>query len=287
MKLKELHIAFQDALFGLTDKEEINSFFFMLTEHFVKISRLQLALQPDLEINEEQRDLMLHALEGLKKERPIQYIIGKAFFYDLVFEVDENTLIPRPETEELVDWIVSDVKGVGIENPQVLDIGTGSGCIAITVAHELPKAAVLALDVSEKALEKAYNNAKLNKVNVTFKIQDILKVDSQMSDLPLCSVIVSNPPYVRELEKKEMKKNVLEYEPDTALFVSDGNPLLFYDKISDIALTNLEEGGLLYFEINQYLAKETKELVTSKGFKEVTLRKDIYGNYRMLKAIKA
>ncbi|WP_281765381.1 peptide chain release factor N(5)-glutamine methyltransferase [Neptunitalea lumnitzerae] len=286
MRLKELHIHFQKTLAALYDREEVNNFFFMLCQAFVNVTRVQLALRPDLEVTEQDEQRFREALSSLERETPIQYIIGEAHFYDLLFEVNEHTLIPRPETEELVDWIKSDLQDIGLQKPKIVDIGTGTGCIAISLAHLFSDALVTAIDISAGALETAYRNAEKNKVKVSFIQKDILAVAPNDADLGKYDVVVSNPPYVRELEKQEIKNNVLLYEPDTALFVSDDNPLIFYNKISDFAFEHLQPGGILYFEINQYLAEETKLLVASKGFKEVSLRKDIYGNYRMLKAIK-
>jgi release factor glutamine methyltransferase len=216
----------------------------------------------------------------LKKEKPIQYILGETEFYGLPFLVNENTLIPRPETEELVEWILESTK-YEEQNTKlnVLDIGTGSGCIAISLAKNLPSAQVSAIDVSEKALATAHKNAKINKVDVNFILKNILETESLDEKY---DVIVSNPPYVRNLEKEEIKPNVLEYEPHLALFVEDNDALLFYRKIAALAKKNLSENGKLYFEINQYLGKETVRLLEGMDFKNVILKKDVYGNDRMI-----
>jgi len=188
-------------------------------------------------------------------------------------------LIPRPETEELVDWIVKDSKNSS--SIRIIDIGTGSGCIAISLAKNLPNAEVFAIDISPEALKIAKHNAKINSVKVHFIETDILNTTTLSNTF---DVIVSNPPYVRELEKEQMQQNVLANEPHIALFVKNENPLLFYNKISDLAKTHLLKNGDLYFEINQYLGIETKALLKSKGFKNIELKKDIYAVNRMIKA---
>ncbi|SFU73321.1 release factor glutamine methyltransferase [Pustulibacterium marinum] len=288
MKLKEFHKQFQETLSSLYEKGEVNTFFFMLTEAFLGINRLQLALRPDLELTATDLAKMQQALEELKVERPIQYIIGKTEFYELEFLVNEDTLIPRPETEELVDWIVQDVKASENQSQRILDIGTGSGCIAISIANKLSKAEVSAIDLSEGALKVAHENAQLNSVTVNFVQQDILNVEESnaLFQNESLHVVVSNPPYVRNTEKRDMRNNVLQYEPKTALFVTDEDPLIFYVRIADFASEKLIQGGVLYFEINQYLAEETQKMVESKGFYNVEIRKDLRGNFRMLKAIK-
>ncbi len=259
-------------------KREIESFFYITATTYFKTTRVALAID-EREISSEDIAFFDKVILELKDYKPIQYIFGKTEFYGLTFKVDKNTLIPRPETEELVQWILEITKE--ITNPKILDIGTGSGCIAIALAKNKPQAEVFAIDISEKALETAQTNAQENKVVVHFEKRDILK--STFSDRKY-DIIVSNPPYVRELEKKEINKNVLNYEPHKALFVTDDNPLIFYDKIADFAQKNLTEKGILFFEINQYLGEETVEMIRQKGFSKVELKKDFYGNDRMIRA---
>jgi release factor glutamine methyltransferase len=242
-----------------------------------------LALQPDADLAEEQMAEWNAILKELLNEVPIQYLLGTTSFYGLDFEVNANVLIPRPETEELVDWILSDYKKEAIEDCKILDIGTGSGCIAIALAKNISQAEVAAIDVSKKALELAQTNAQTNGVAVAFLCQNILETEDLQGQF---DVIVSNPPYVRTLEKAEIKKNVLEHEPHLALFVDDNDALLFYRKIAALAQKNLKENGKLYFEINQYLGLEMIDLLNSMGFVAVELRKDIYGNDRMICATK-
>lgn len=278
MLLKQYKTHFFDSLKNIQDEQEIESFFFILTEYLHNIKRVDVALNPNFELSEDDVEKWNAILAELQLEKPIQYITRDAWFFRLRFEVNENTLIPRPETEELVEWILSSSI---IHHPSsILDIGTGTGCIPISLKTNLPKANVSAIDVSEKALEVAKRNAISNKVDISFIQANILEVEdlSQYFD-----IIVSNPPYVRNLEKEEIKKNVLDYEPHLALFVEDTDALLFYRKIAQLALKNLAPNGLLFFEINQYLGKETVELLENLGFKNIELKKDMYGNDRMIR----
>lgn len=282
MTVSSLKNKFIETLDSIYPKEEINSFFYLLTAHFLQLKRVDIALNPNLEIANDTSLLFTDALNKLKNEIPIQYIIGETEFFGLPFSVDKNTLIPRPETEELVEWIISETKLINQNSKlKILDIGTGSGCIAISLAKNLKNVEVWALDVSKKAIEIAKQNAKLNNVNIHFINADILTLKSLPQQF---DIIVSNPPYVRMLEKQEIKNNVLKNEPHLALFVSDENPLLFYDKIADLALKNLNKNGVLFFEINQYLGSKTIETLKNKGFTNIELRKDIFGNDRMIRA---
>ena len=231
-------------------------------------------------------------MTDLHNEKPIQYIIGETEFYRLPFYVNQHVLIPRPETEELVEWIISLPNSSQKEkNLNILDIGTGSGCIAISLAKNLPNASVFAIDISKKALQVAKQNAVLNEVTVEFIEYDILS--SNIIQTPSIrgknlnlkfDIIVSNPPYVRQLERQEIKNNVLNYEPHIALFVENDNPLLFYNHIIDFAKENLTKNGKLYVEINQYLGQETVTLLKEKGFTNIELKKDLFGNDRMVRA---
>ncbi len=294
MVIKTLKTHFFNSLRNIQDEQEIESFFFILTEYLHNLKRVDIALNPNFEISDAEVDKWNAILSELQQEKPIQYITGEAWFYGLRFEVNENTLIPRPETEELVEWIIESQKSkVQSQKLEILDIGTGTGCIPISLKSNLPQANVSAIDVSEKALKVAKRNAELNKVEINFIQANILEVED-LSQLPTSithhlssyNIIVSNPPYVRNLEKQEIKKNVLDYEPHLALFVEDTDALLFYRKIAQLALKNLTPNGLLFFEINQYLGKETVELLENLGFKNIELKKDIYGNDRMVKSEK-
>ncbi len=279
MIITDFKIHFFKELETLYPKTEIQSFFNLLMQYQLKLSRVDIALSPQLKITKSDLSLLKTALKKLKKQIPIQYIIGETEFYGLPFKINSSVLIPRPETEELVAWMLSDISSKSKIN--ILDIGTGSGCIAISLAKSLPNANVYAIDISSKAIKTANQNAKNNKVNVTFIEENILTANKLPKKF---DVIVSNPPYVRELEKNKMQNNVLQNEPHVALFVKDENPLLFYNKIADLAKNYLSKNGILYFEINQYLGKETLELLTLKGFKNVEIKKDIFGADRMLKA---
>lgn len=282
MYLKEIKNIFHLELDTIYTKEEVNSFFYMLIEHFLGLERFILALDPNLIISKEEESPLFEALSSLKLEIPIQHIKGKTHFMDLEFIVDKNVLIPRPETEDLVRWILEDIQDHQA-TLKILDIGTGSGCIPITLKKRLPNAEVATLDVSDCALKVAMQNAKNNLVQIEFIHANILEINQLHHKF---DIIVSNPPYVRELEKKKMQKNVLMHEPELALFVSDEDPLLFYKMITQFAHENLIKGGSLYFEINQYLGKETKQLLVSTNFSDIELRRDIFGNDRMLKGIK-
>ena len=251
MLLKQYKHHFFDSLQGIQEEQEIESFFFILTEYLHNLKRVDLALNPNFELTEAEVEKWNFILAELQQEKPIQYITGEAWFYGLQFEVNESTLIPRPETEELVEWIVESQKSkVQSQKLEILDIGTGTGCIPISLKSNLPQANVSAIDVSEKALEVAKRNATSNKVEINFIQTNILEVEDLNQNF---DIIVSNPPYVRNLEKQEIKKNVLDYEPHLALFVEDTDALLFYRKIAQLAQKNLSPNGLLFFEINQYL----------------------------------
>lgn len=284
MLLKEYRRQFAIELSGLYDEKEIESFFYILLEAFHQLRRVDLALNPNIELDGMQLLQWETVLSQLLEEKPIQHILGETEFYGLPFYVNENTLIPRPETEELVKWILSNNQINISTNPlKIVDIGTGSGCIAISLAKNIPNAEVFALDVSEKALTIAKKNAERNGVNITFLHQSVLEIEDLGQQF---DIIVSNPPYVRNLEKAEINKNVLAYEPHLALFVEDTDALLFYRKIAELAQKNLSEYGQLYFEINQYLGKEMLELLEKYHFKNIEMRKDIYGNDRMIKSMK-
>ena len=286
MLLKNYKTTFLQELSSLYEEQEIESFFYIILEKLHGLKRIDLALNPQTVMDGAHLKQWKNIVSELKKQRPIQYILGETTFYGLSFLVNENTLIPRPETEELVELIIESTN-YELRNTKlkVLDIGTGSGCIAISLAKYLPTSEVFAIDVSEKALATAKKNAELNKVAIDFistNILDIITLSAVAGLDKQFDIIVSNPPYVRNLEKDEIKPNVLEYEPHLALFVDDIDPLLFYRKIAELAIKNLNPNGKLYFEINQYLGKETINLLEDFGFRNVELKKDIYGNDRII-----
>lgn len=289
MVLRELQHIFHIELDAIYGKHEVDSFFYLCTEYYLNVPRIQLTLEPGLAITKPETDTFFKVLEDLKQQKPIQYILGETEFYGLPFKVNEHVLIPRPETEELVDLIIRSVTASAVgKSIKILDIGTGSGCMAISLAKNLPKAEVYALDVSNKALTMAKENAKGNNVDITFIEASILEASNWdlFFENTNFDVIVSNPPYVRELEKQEIQPNVLDNEPHLALFVDDNNPLIFYKAITDFAVKKLKPNGKLYFEINQYLGEETKQLLVEANFENVELQKDLNGNDRMLKGIK-
>ena len=282
MKLSQLKINFTTVLQGVYDKEEVHCFFYILCDFFLQYSRFEVSMALDTIVSAKNTTVFEKALLRLKKQEPIQYILGTTEFYGLTFKVNKHTLIPRPETEELVDWVLSNLHDQD-SMLDILDIGTGSGCIAISLAKNIPTAIVSGLDVSEKALEIAKENAVKNQVLVSFCQKDILRTTSLEKKY---DVIVSNPPYVRQLEKKAMNPNVLDYEPGVALFVPNEDPLLFYRKIAQLAMVSLQTRGWLYFEINEYLSKEMDVLLKDIGFANIEIKKDFREVPRMIKCQK-
>ena len=260
---------------GFAQEREIISWAYISIDFLLGYNRSDCIIYADKGITSIKSDLFIQIIADLKTNKPIQYIIGKADFFGLKFKVNEHTLIPRPETEELVQWICEH------EFTSALDIGTGSGCISIALKKN-KDLEITAIDVSEPALLVAEENAKINEVEINFLLQDILKTTT----LPKVDVIISNPPYVLVKEKELMLANVLDKEPDLALFVPDNNPLLFYKKIADLSFTNLLKNGLLFFEINERFGKETVEMLSAIGFVDIELKKDINDKDRMIKAKK-
>ena len=263
-------------------ENEARSIAQLLLEKVTGFNLHKLIITKKVTLSNEQTQIMKHYLEQLKLQKPIQYILGEAYFFDLTFKVTPNVLIPRPETEELVEWIIETCAGK--ENLRLLDIGTGSGCIAVSLAKNLKGSSVYAIDISKEALEVAQENSRINGANVTFSAFDFLKDDvTNILGSPF-DIIISNPPYVRESEKELMQPNVLEYEPPTALFVPNNNPLIFYHAIAEKAPSILKQNGLIFCEINEYLGNETATLFRNFGFNFVVVKKDIHGKARMIKA---
>ena len=264
------------------EENEAKSIVYLLLEHYLNLSKTDILLDNFVNQPFDFQDIIIR----LKAQEPVQYIIGETEFYGRKFKVTPDTLIPRPETEELVQLVVSSwplaVGSVAQSPISVLDLGTGSGCIAISLACELPNAQVYAYDISEKVLKIAKENANRNNVNVIFEQLDILNFPP--SSFPPFSIIVSNPPYVMNAEKSEMEQNVLDYEPHLALFVEDSNPLIFYKAIAEFASKNLITKGLCIVEINQAFGLETAELFWNQGFRYVEVVKDMFGKDRMVKA---
>jgi len=280
MLLKEIKEIYHKELDEIYPREEVDSMFYLMIEHYLGLERFVLAIDPEIVITKEEEQYMFEGLSKLKKEQPIQYVLGETTFKDLKILVNESVLIPRPETEELVNWVLEDIENLD-DNLMVLDIGTGSGCIAISLSRLKPNLKVTAIDISGSALKMAKKNALLNEVDVQFRQVDILKAGSLGENY---DIIISNPPYVREMERMKMRDNVLQNEPFSALFVPDEDPLLFYRKIVKLAKDGLNENGALYLEINQYLSEDVKILLKEFNFSEIELRKDIFENDRMIRA---
>lgn len=280
--VKEMKRRFREELTGLFSSQEAGHLFWLVMNHLRGWSKTHLMLHEDTKLTHSEYLFAEKSLERLKNHEPIQYIIGETEFFGLLFRVNGSVLIPRPETEELVEWILEQTGSPA--GARILDIGTGSGCIAIALASRLPDTSIEAWDVSSDAIEVARENAEINHVDVDFRKKDILKSSPATEDQ--YDVIVSNPPYVRNVEKELMQSNVLEYEPHVALFVEDDDPLLFFRAIALFALENLACGGLLFFEINRDFGDATKELLSGYGFEQIVVRKDLSGNSRMVKAVK-
>lgn len=276
--MKRLFDHIREKLSPLYDAAESESIAFLIFEHVLGYSRLQVHLKKDETIPDAKVTEIEEILNRLVNGEPIQYILGKADFYGLTFTVNPHVLIPRQETEELVDWIIKDNK---LPTPKILDIGTGSGCIPGSLAKNIPEAEVFAFDISEEALVVANQNATDNHVGVRTQVVDILHWEAASVDKTF-DIIVSNPPYVKEEEKNLMLEHVLKHEPHLALFVSNDDPLIFYRRIAEFAQRYLSPEGKLYFEINEALGNETASLLKEKGFPNVTLRKDINGKDRMI-----
>lgn len=278
--LGKIRSEIQRQLAEIYDHREAGNLVSMLMEHYFGISRTQLAIQPDYRLSESEI-LQLHfAVKRLLKHEPIQYILEQATFFGLSLYVNPSVLIPRQETESLVSALLSSVK----PDAKVLDIGTGSGCIALALKSKLPETEITALDVSEDALRVARRNAQENKLNIQFIQEDILE-PKRLDPATQFDLVVSNPPYVTESDKNHMNANVLQWEPELALYVSDRDPLLFYRHIADFARTHLVKGGLLYFEINENFGTETYQLLEQKVYKDIVLIPDLHGKDRFIKAV--
>lgn len=282
--LQDFELLFQQELQELYDEDEIKAIFLVVVAEKFGLNRTNYQLRKTAIVNEADKAEVLSILQDLKKHRPIQYILNKADFYGEVFQVNESVLIPRQETEELVDLIIKNHKSS--QNLKIIDIGTGSGCIPITLSKHLNNALVTTIDISKEAIKTAQENAKNLKTQIQFINADIFEWEYIFSDQHY-NIIVSNPPYITPGEKQHMNQNVLAYEPELALFIEESAPLIFYDVISSFALKHLAPNGDLYFEINQYLGAEMKELMVKKGFEQVKLIKDINGADRIIHAKKA
>jgi release factor glutamine methyltransferase len=278
--LSDINRLFRSELAGYYPDEEIRNFFFLSVEHLLNYSKIDFHLKAQESISEEIEEKLQIILRRLKSWEPIQYILGDTFFYGLPFAVDKRVLIPRPETEELVQWIID---AEDKQPKQLVDLGTGSGCIAVALALHLAGCEVSACDVSGDALAVAQQNAALNHAQVSFFMFDMLNEGRLPGKY---HVIVSNPPYVISAEKKFMRRNVLDFEPGLALYVPDDDPLIFYRRIALLGRRHILDGGRLYLEINEKFSQEITRLLENAGFFGVEVKKDINGRPRMVKAIK-
>lgn len=309
-----------EALYAIYDRREAENIGALVIEKITGLQKMDRSLNKNKFLSAEQESRLAHYAQLLLQHRPVQYVLGEAWFYGMPLYVDEHVLIPRPETEELVEWIVRDVglqgsgyrlqgsgsrfqvTGYGLQGgaddgtggagkgaerqgkaPSVLDIGTGSGCIAIALKKNIPASEVYAIDVSSKALAVAQQNAKSLQADVRFLPVDFLNA-AHRDALPVFDIIVSNPPYIPAKDKHEMHKNVLDHEPHTALFVEDNDPLLFYSAIAAFAASHLRVGGSIYTEIHETMGEAVKNIFTQYGFEQTVVRKDMQGKDRMVKA---
>ena len=268
-----------EALTGCYSNGEVSALTRIIATELLGVSQMVYFLKDDVTLTAGQEAMLDNAIQRLKKQEPIQYILGYSDFCGLRFKVTPATLIPRPETSELVEWIASEATG----NERIMDIGTGSGCIAVSLAHKLPQSEITAWDISTDALAVAAENSKANGCVVTFEQVDILAYEPTGEQF---DIIVSNPPYIKENEKEAMHANVLNWEPHTALFVPNNDPLLFYRTIAEKSLTLLKPGGILYFEINRAHGKDTVDMLAALGYTSIELRKDFAENERMIRAVK-
>ena len=274
MTLQDFKLKMISELSSIYENDELNSIFNLISEEYLKIPRSKILLADEIDLDNDKETLFLNALERLKTHEPIQYVLGKTTFMDLKFKVNSSVLIPRPETEELVRLMLKE----DLDGKEILDIGTGSGCIAISLAKNLPNARITALDISKDALDVARENANLNNVDIEFINADIFNYNSDKK----YDVVVSNPPYVLESEKMLMKQNVLNYEPKIALFVNDSAPLKYYESIMNFSRGNISPKGQIFFEINNNLSIKLKTLCEKYGFNLTVLVMDNFNKNRFV-----
>ena len=295
MKIGEAAQYIREGLNGIYDEAESVNIAQLILEEGTGQSRTHLLLNKTASLTPVQEENIRDALERLQQNEPVQYIINKASFYGMELYVDKNVLIPRPETEELVDWLVNDVKNAGTpvfergpmqadvtRQLKILDIGTGSGCIALALKKVMPKAEVWGCDISEEALNVARRNGAALDIRVDFQGINFLDAEQQ-TFLPSVDLIVSNPPYVPLRDKKTMQRNVVDHEPHTALFVPDDDALVFYKAIAQFAKKRLHQGGTIYLEIHEELGNAVAQLFKSEGYSPVEIKKDMQGKERMVK----
>ena len=274
MTLQDFKLKMISELSSIYEMDELNSVFNLLSEDYLKIPRSKILLADEIDLNESNQTLFLNALRRLKTNEPIQYVLGKTTFMDLEFKVNNSVLIPRPETEELVRLMLKE----DLDGKEILDIGTGSGCIAVSLAKNLSNAKVSALDISKDALEVAKENAILHNVSVEFINADIFEYQSDKK----YDIIVSNPPYVTKSEKGLMKQNVISYEPELALFVDDVSPLKYYEYTLNFSLNNLHSQGQIFFETNENYKYESNKLAQNYEYNIIEFKLDIHNKNRFL-----
>lgn len=284
MTFGEIEEIFLEQMPGFYDKEEIKAIASLAIQHTCGVTRSYVMLHKSTELLLSQETTLIRILDELRFGKPLQHVLGETQFYGLTFKVSPAVLVPRPETEELVDWIITSIKNDGLSSRFILDIGTGSACIPIALKKNIPESSVHALDISDDALDIARRNSELNDVEINLFKSDILNKEI-LVELPRYDIIVSNPPYITASEKTLIHKNVLNHEPHEALFVPDSEPLKFYDSIAEFSINHLSEQGYLFLEINERFGNETLALLQSKGF-QTELRKDLQGKDRMIKAFK-
>jgi release factor glutamine methyltransferase len=283
--VQDVSAAFRKDLSELYDTNEIDSLCMIVLSDVTGTTSAKIKAFPELEIHTEHAETINNIVIRLKTGEPVQYILGHTEFYGLQFKVNPSVLIPRPETEELVEWAILSVGSSQLAVGNILDIGTGSGCIAISLKKNLADAQVSAIDISTEALKTAKENAELNNVNINFIQADILNLKFEIENSNF-EIIISNPPYVTFEDKKQMHINVTDFEPHKALFVPEDDPLVFYKAIANFAADHLEKGGLLFFEINESYGEQIVDVLAHKLFKNIELMKDMSDRFRMIKAVK-
>ncbi len=288
LTIKDLFDHFLQELSSIYDENEARNVTYRVFENVFKARKLDIQRHFSQQVSDDQKQLLDELLKRLKQNEPVQYVTGEATFYGLTFKVTPQIMIPRPETEELVQWVVNECRKRFPQkqgSPSILDIGTGTGCIAIVLKKLLPKATVIGTDYADEIIEIANNNAKRQNVKAKFMTQDIFE-EKKWKKIGPYDVVVSNPPYISDEEKAHMDEHVLAYEPEKALFPAKNDPLSFYTKISSFAQQRLNNGGLLFFELNQYKAKDIETIVEEHGFEDIVVKKDMNNNERLLRAIK-
>ena len=285
MTLNEARTVLTKELNNLYDSDELKNIVGLIIEHITNMPRMEQVKNKATFLTCTQLESLDTITERLKKNEPVQYVLGEAWFAGMKFKVNKNVLIPRPETEELVDWIIKEAMSHELRAASILDVGTGSGCIPITLKKKLPQTTITAIDVCSEALFTATENAIELNTEVNFILLDFLD-EEKWNELEQYDIIVSNPPYVKQSEKETMHERIITFEPHKALFVPDNDALIFYEKLCDFSLTHLKPGGSIFVEINESLGQDVMNLFQGKGFTSVEIKKDLQEKDRMVKASK-